>query len=97
MILDEVKEWCIQAKDEASANYTGLVSSHNNSWATKLSQPGAYKKMMDEVYKELEKTLNSIKNPFNEDEDDVEENMKKAVEKVKEESESKKLDGMLKV
>jgi ubiquitin-protein ligase len=36
MILDEVKEWCIQAKDEANAVYSGLVSSHNSTWATKL-------------------------------------------------------------
>lgn len=36
MILDEVKEWCNQASNEAGAVYSGLVSSHNNNWASKL-------------------------------------------------------------
>lgn len=97
MILDEVKEWCVQAKDEANAVYSGLVSSHNSTWATKLSQPGAYKKMMDEIYKELEKTLNSIKNPFDDDEENVNEDVKKAIEKVNEDADSKKQTGILQV
>lgn len=53
--------------------------------------------MMDEVYKELEHALNSIKNPFNDDDENVNEDVKKAIEKVNDEAESKKLMGKLQV
>lgn len=70
MILDEVKEWCEEAKDDSTAAYTGLVYDHNYHWAPQISKPGAYKTMMDELYKELETALNSIKSPLEEDDED---------------------------
>ena len=73
MILDEVKQWCEEAKtaDEDSA-YVGLVYDHNYQWAPQLSKPGAYLKMMNEIYKELVDALESIKDPFSEKEGEEE-------------------------
>ena len=74
MILDEVKQWCEEAKDsDTSATYSGLVYDHNYLWAPQISKPGAYKTMMDEIYIELEKTLNSIPHPMDDKEEEGQE------------------------
>jgi len=68
MILEEVKQWCNEAAtSDQDSSYTGLVCDHNYQWAPQLSKPGAFKKKMDDIYKELEETLNSIKDPFSEE------------------------------
>ena len=62
-ILREVKEWVDRAKTVA-ANYTGLVHDHNYTWAPQLSPEGKYAQLMEEIYKELKETLESIPSPF---------------------------------
>lgn len=62
-ILREVKEWVDKAKT-TEAQYTGLVYDHNYHWAPQISQEGKYIEMMEQIYKELKETLDSIQSPF---------------------------------
>lgn len=62
-ILREVKEWVDRAK-VTDAVYTGLVYDHNYHWAPQISQEGKYSEMMDQIYKELKETLDSLPSPF---------------------------------
>jgi len=60
--------------------YLDLVGYHNSDWVAKFKPKGSYLKMMKEIYKELETTLNSIQNPFVEEEKEAE-RKKKEIEK----------------
>ena len=55
-------------------------------WAPQISKPGAYKTMMDEIYIELEKTLNSIPHPMedNDEEGQDKNNIEKKTASLKE-------------
>ena len=61
-ILKEVKGW-IERSKVAEAKYSSFSLEHNSNLATKMSKPGAYTQMMNEIYVELEKTLNSLPLP----------------------------------
>lgn len=50
MILEEVKQWCEEAKDDATARYYDLVTDHNYAWASKFEKPGAFNQMMQDIY-----------------------------------------------
>ena len=62
-ILREVKEWVVNAKT-SDALYTGLVYDHNYTWAPQISPEGKYSELMEQAYKELKETLESIPSPF---------------------------------
>lgn len=83
MILEEVKQWCEEAKtSDTDSAYVGLVYDHNYQWAPQLSKPGAYLKMMDEIYLELKKTLDELPDPFTQK---AEELIKKPSKQIKKE------------
>jgi hypothetical protein len=56
-ILKEVKGW-IERSKTAVAKYTSFSYDHNSTWANKFNKPGEYTKMLQEIYHELETTLN---------------------------------------
>eukprot|EP00347_Sterkiella_histriomuscorum_P007708 403347869 len=62
-ILREVKEWVDRAK-VTDATYQGLVYDHNYHWAPQISPEGKYAQLMEEAYKELKETLESLTSPF---------------------------------
>jgi len=80
IILEEVGQWCEEAKDDTAARYHDLVMDHNYNWASKFEKPGVFSQMMQEIYKELAEALNSIKDPFLEKEELAEESVSKSNE-----------------
>ena len=61
-ILKEVKGW-IERSKTAVAKYTSFSYDHNSQWANKFNKPGEYTKMLQDIYYELESTLNSLPLP----------------------------------
>ena len=61
-ILKEVKTWIEKGKN-ANAKYTSFSYDHNPNWANKFNKPGEYVKMLQDIYYELESTLNSLPLP----------------------------------
>ena len=61
-ILKEVKGW-IERSKTATAKYTSYSYDHNSTWANKFNKPGEYTKMLEEIYYELETTLNGLPLP----------------------------------
>ena len=61
-ILKEVRGW-IERSKKTNAKYSSYSYDHNTTWANKFNQPGNYTKMLEEIYIELEKTLNDLPLP----------------------------------
>jgi len=61
-ILKEVRGW-IERSRTATAKYASYSYDHNPTWANKFNKTGEYTRMMEEIYKELERTLNSLPLP----------------------------------
>ena len=61
-ILKEVQTWIERGKT-AQAKYTSFSYDHNPNWANKFNKPGEYVKMLQDIYHELESTLNSLPLP----------------------------------
>ena len=61
-ILEEVRGW-IEKSKIAKADYSSHSSYHNTNWADKFRKPGEYTRMLKDIYKELESTLNSLPLP----------------------------------
>ena len=83
-ILKEVKGW-IERSKTATAKYTSYSYDHNSTWANKFNKTGEYTRMLQEIYYELETTLNSLPLPQElkkKAEDEKIENEKK-IEKMK--------------
>ena len=83
-ILKEVKGW-IERSKTANAKYKSYSYDHNSTWANKFSKQGEYTRMMEQIYDELESTLNSLSLPQQlkrkEEEERIE--TEKKVEKMK--------------
>ena len=61
-ILKEVNEW-IERSNKFTANYDGLVNSHNFNYASQFKINGEYNKQLKNIYHELVNVLNNIKLP----------------------------------
>ena len=61
-ILKEVRGW-IDRSRTATAKYSSYSLDHNPNWANKFSKTGEYTRMLEEIYYELESTLNSLPLP----------------------------------
>ena len=61
-ILEEVRGW-IERSKTAKADYSSHSSYHNTVWADKFRKIGEYTRMLKDIYKELETTLNSLPLP----------------------------------
>jgi len=62
-ILKEVHKW-IEYAETHEASYEGLVYDHNSEWCNKFKQSKTrYKEMLQEIVKELEKTLDALEPP----------------------------------
>ena len=83
-ILKEVKGW-IERSKTATAKYTSYSYDHNSTWANKFSKPGEYTKMMEQIYYELESTLNNLPLPqqLKKKTEDEKIEIEKKVEKMK--------------
>ena len=83
-ILKEVKGW-IERSRTATAKYNSYSYDHNTSWANKFSKPGEYTRMLEEIYYELETTLNGLPLPqeLKKKADDEKIKTEKKVEKMK--------------
>ena len=78
-ILEEVRDW-IERSKTAQADYSSHSDYHNPTWASKFKKNGEYTRMLKEIYRELETTLNSLPLP---------QDLKKKVEVEKKEIEKK--------
>ena len=83
-ILKEVKSW-IERSKTATAKYTSYSYDHNSNWANKFNKTGEYTRMLEEIYIELEDTLNSLPLPqeLKKKADDEKVKIEKKVEKMK--------------
>jgi len=83
-ILKEVKGW-IERSRTATAKYNSYSYDHDTSWANKFSKPGEYTRMLEEIYYELETTLNGLPLPqeLKKKADDEKIKTEKKVEKMK--------------
>ena len=61
-ILKEVREWIKRSKT-AVAKYSSFSYDHNPNWANKFNKTGEYTRMLQEIYYELETTLNGLPLP----------------------------------
>ena len=60
LILNDVKKW-VDAAPHTKGNYTGLVMSHNNTFADMFHDPNKFAKHMNEAYEELKTALEKFK------------------------------------
>ena len=61
-ILKEVRGW-IDRSRTATAKYSSYSLDHNQNWANKFNKPGEYTRMLEEIFYELESTLDSLPLP----------------------------------
>ena len=90
-ILKEVKGW-IERSKTAVAKYTSFSYDHNSTWANKFNKPGEYTRMLQEIYHELEETLNGL--PLPQELKQKAEYEKKEKEKKKEKMKSENIDNI---
>ena len=62
VILEEIKQWVEEAKNDHEDSAYDIYQ--NSKFEDEFKQKGTYHKKMEEIYKELEEALNSIKDPF---------------------------------